>query len=441
MTMYRTRRMSTPVVILNAPRLMIWPVHRSRLPGLGVRVWRLAYFSPAAVNTPSVPRVAMNGGTWNRVTSTPLMPPQIRPMIAPMIRAGTTGTPELMASPAITIWARIMAAPTDRSMPAVKMMMVWPRASRPITATCCSMIDRLARAKNRVLIRPKITTARISTISGPSDGGACSAAWNGLARRREAGGGASAVAGGVVIGSAPALVLGGRSGDAGHPRLRRVRVQLSAGVVEVLARLVGGLLPGLGELGDGLHAVQRHLAGEVARGGADLAVGHERQVAAAAVDGHDRHPGLARGLQGFGRAFGRGLVDRVDHRDAGVLGQAGLHGRLATGLGALGGQLAGDLVGAAPAAAVVAALGLLAVDVLVADRDAHPLQEAVVAVDVDRDHLVGQVVEHGDVGALPGQLRRFPFAVEQPGLGVVGRVGHVGRAGRDRRGGRPHPAQ
>src|ERR1700761_7049787 len=134
-----------------------------------------------------------------------------------------------------------MTAPTDRSIPAVRMMIVWPRASRPITATSCSMIDRLARAKNRVLIRPKITTARISTSSGPSEGWACSAAWNGLARRREAAGGASA---------------GGRGGDAGHPGLRRVRVELGAGVVEVLAGLVGGLLPGLGELGDGLHAVQ-----------------------------------------------------------------------------------------------------------------------------------------------------------------------------------------
>src|ERR1700761_2779696 len=434
MTMYRTSMMSTPVVILNAPRLMIWPVHSSRLPGLGVRVWPLAYLRPAAVNTPSVPRVAMNGGTWNRVTSTPLMPPQIRPMTSPMIRASTTGTPELSASPAMTIWARIMTAPTDRSIPAVRMMMVWPRASSPITVTCWSMIDRLARAKNLVLISPKITTARMSTISGPSDGWACSAAWNGLARRREAAGGASAVAGGVVIGSAPALALGGRGGDAGHPGLRRIRVELGAGVVEVLARLVGGLLPGLGELGDGLHAVQRHLAGELAGGGADLAVGHERQVAAAAVDGHDRYPGLARRLECLGRAFGRGLVDRVDHVDAGVLGQAGFHGGLAAGLRALGGQLARDLVRAALAAGVMTALRLLAVDVGVADRDAHALQEAVVAVDVDGDDLVGQVIEHGDVGALARQLGRFPLAVEQAGLGVVGRVGDVGRAGRDGRG-------
>src|SRR6201996_6496999 len=271
-----------------------------------------------------------------------------------------------------------MTAPTDRSIPAVRMMIVWPRASRPITATSCSMIDRLAGLKNRVLMMPKITAETISTISGPSDGCACSSAWNGLARRREAAGAApdgapGAPPGGVgamawgMAGSAPALGLRVGGCDARHPGLRRVGVQLGPGVVEVLARLVGGLLAGLGELGDGFHAVDGHLARELPGSGADLTVGHVGQVAAAAVDGHDRHVLLARRREGLGRAFGGGLVDRVDHVDAGVLGQAGLHGRLAAGLGPLGGQLAGDLVRAALAAGVLAALRLLAVDAGVAD--------------------------------------------------------------------------
>ena len=49
---------------------------------------------------------------------------------------------------AITIWARIAAAPTDRSMPAVKMIMVWPMARVASTATCWIISDRLVAFRN-----------------------------------------------------------------------------------------------------------------------------------------------------------------------------------------------------------------------------------------------------------------------------------------------------
>ena len=65
-----------------------------------------------------------------------------------------------------------------------------------------------------------------------------------------------------------------------------------------------------------------------------------------------------------------------------------------------------------------------------ADRDPHPLQEAVVPVDVDRDDLVVEQVEQRDVRGLAGELRRRPLAVELPRLGVIGGVGEVHRTGR-----------
>ena len=52
---------------------------------------------------------------------------------------------------AIRIDENTAIAPTDRSMPAVRMISVWPSASTAMTVTCASTSDRLAAEKNRWL--------------------------------------------------------------------------------------------------------------------------------------------------------------------------------------------------------------------------------------------------------------------------------------------------
>ena len=59
-----------------------------------------------------------------------------------------------------------ITAPTERSMPAVRMMSVWAMASVPTTATCCVMSERFAGARKRVVEQPKTMTARTSTMAG-----------------------------------------------------------------------------------------------------------------------------------------------------------------------------------------------------------------------------------------------------------------------------------
>ena len=90
------------------------------------------------MNTLSVPSVTMNGGRLRRVTSTPLRKPAPTPTSTPSRRAGTAGTPFSDASFAITIMDRIAIAPTDRSMPAVRMISVCPTARAATTAVCCT---------------------------------------------------------------------------------------------------------------------------------------------------------------------------------------------------------------------------------------------------------------------------------------------------------------
>ena len=42
-----------------------------------------------------------------------------------------------------------MMAPTDRSMPAVRMISVWAMPTMPMIVTCCRISDRLNGGKNR----------------------------------------------------------------------------------------------------------------------------------------------------------------------------------------------------------------------------------------------------------------------------------------------------
>ena len=95
-----------------------------------------------------VPSVTMNGGRRRRVTRTPLIRPQARPVSRPSRKAIGTGTPATTASLPITTEDRTMIAPTDRSMPAVRMIRVCAIPTMPMIVTCCRIRDRLNGWKN-----------------------------------------------------------------------------------------------------------------------------------------------------------------------------------------------------------------------------------------------------------------------------------------------------
>ena len=125
----------------------------------------------------SVPSVTMNGGSRSRVTSAPLSRPHAVPTPKPMSSASRPGTPWSADSLAITIDESTMIAPTDRSMPAVRMISVWAMPSVPTTITCWTISDRLPGCRNRSAVRLKMITARTRTNSGPSVALECRMSW------------------------------------------------------------------------------------------------------------------------------------------------------------------------------------------------------------------------------------------------------------------------
>ncbi len=129
-------------------------------------LWALEYSRPSAVKMLRVPRVTMNGGSLNRVTSTPLRRPPRVPTAKPASRASQPGQPCSADSFAITIMARMVSAPTDRSMPAVRMMSVCPMASAATTATCCRTSERDCGLENRELIEANTMKETMSTSRG-----------------------------------------------------------------------------------------------------------------------------------------------------------------------------------------------------------------------------------------------------------------------------------
>ena len=58
--------------------------------------------------------------------------------------------------------------PHDRSMPAVRMISVWPIAMTPTTMTCCRISAKLALVKKLSVVRPKTTQAIARAMNGPS---------------------------------------------------------------------------------------------------------------------------------------------------------------------------------------------------------------------------------------------------------------------------------
>ena len=61
-----------------------------------------------------------------------------------------------------------MTMPHDKSIPAVKMMRVWPIAITPTTMTCAKISEKFWVLKKRSLWLAKNTHANTSAIKGPS---------------------------------------------------------------------------------------------------------------------------------------------------------------------------------------------------------------------------------------------------------------------------------
>ena len=78
----------------------------------------------------NVPSVTMNGGSRSRDQAAPLTTPNAAHAASPIRIASTGGTLDETASLVITIVPKAITAPFDRSIPAVRMISVWPMARR-----------------------------------------------------------------------------------------------------------------------------------------------------------------------------------------------------------------------------------------------------------------------------------------------------------------------
>ena len=116
----------------------------------------------------NVPSVTMNGGRLRPTTSPPLTKPTIMHVATPSRIASSGGTPESTASLVITIDPRAIAVPQERSMPAVRMISVWPMASVPTTITCWMISEKFLASRNWSDCVVKKMQASSRAISGPS---------------------------------------------------------------------------------------------------------------------------------------------------------------------------------------------------------------------------------------------------------------------------------
>ena len=97
--------------------------------------------------TPSMPRVAMNGGSCIRVTSTPLMSPTAAPTRIPTTTPSRIGRPAWDTAIVPSTPESPATEPTERSIPAVRMTSVWPTAMIATTETWTAMLNRLLEVK------------------------------------------------------------------------------------------------------------------------------------------------------------------------------------------------------------------------------------------------------------------------------------------------------
>ena len=168
----------------------------------------------------NVPRVTMNGGRLRPTTRPPLTKPTIMQVATPSRIAISGGTPESTASLVITIDPSAIAVPHDRSMPAVRMISVWPMASVPTTITCWMISEKFLGSRNWSDCVVKKMQASSRANSGPS----CATP---LARHLRHAALAGRVLGGAAGGRPAAcdlrsvadsrVVLSVRTGDGGRP--------------------------------------------------------------------------------------------------------------------------------------------------------------------------------------------------------------------------------
>src|SRR3990167_791065 len=115
-----------------------------------------------------VPSVTMKGGSLMRVTSSPLTRPKavVAPMPSTMASSGCR--PSSVTTLVITMEPSAITMPHDRSMPAVRMISVWPMASRPTTITCCRISEKFWPDRKLSAWMAKKALAASSASKGPS---------------------------------------------------------------------------------------------------------------------------------------------------------------------------------------------------------------------------------------------------------------------------------
>ena len=113
----------------------------------------------------------MNGGNLTNATKIPFIEPIENPHTSPKKTAKPGGSPKSNVNFPITTEDRTMMAPTERSMPAVRMTSDCAQATIPTMATCCSIKVSVNAEKNLSPIKAlKITVAANSTIKGTTAG-------------------------------------------------------------------------------------------------------------------------------------------------------------------------------------------------------------------------------------------------------------------------------
>ena len=132
-----------------------------------------------AENTLRVPSVAMNGGNLSRVTSKPFPTPHASPSAIPKSRPSQGFQPQVTASFPIVTELNSVMAPTERSMPAVRMMIVWAIPKVPMIMTWARIVDTLVVVRNLSPKMLKNTKASNSTAEGLARG----RLWRNLCRR------------------------------------------------------------------------------------------------------------------------------------------------------------------------------------------------------------------------------------------------------------------
>src|SRR4051812_21577 len=284
----------------------------------------------------SVPSVTMNGGSRSVVTSPPFRTPKPPATSRPTMIDSAGARPLSTASLVMTIDDSAMTRPQDRSMPAVRMISVWPMASVPSTITCWSTSEKFGPVRKWLdFIEKKMTAISSAATDAPVEIRRVRNAAperGSSARVPSASATVSATSLAPAVGQAELHVL------ARHAAHRLGGDQVDAGVV-----VAGHLALVVDRVDDRLHALGGHLERVLLRGRGDLALLHRLHAGAAAVD-RDEQRGLAGLVQRVPRAEPRRLIDRVDEVDVRVLLQAVLHRGLALGQVALGVLRADDLL-------------------------------------------------------------------------------------------------